>query len=35
MIPAFMQTEKQIWLLAVALEIVLSHSDLIIVQRLY
>ena len=35
MIPAFIQTERQIWLLAAALEIVLFHSDLIIVQRLY
>lgn len=35
MIPAFIQTERQIWLLAVALEIVLFHSDLIIVQRSY
>lgn len=35
MIPVFIQTERQIWLLAVALEIVLFHSDLIIVQRLY
>ena len=31
----FIQTERQIWLLAAALEIVLFHSDLIIVQRLY
>lgn len=35
MILAFIQTERQIWLLAAALEIVLFHSDLIIVQRLY
>lgn len=35
MIPVFIQTERQIWLLAAALEIVLFHSDLIIVQRLY
>ena len=28
-------SERQIWLLAVALEIVLFHSDLIIVQRSY